>query len=103
MKKLMFLSVLVLAGCNKVGAPADPLHAAARQTCVGVIESRAIDPKTVDYLDDPVFATNAKGQIDVSIKFSAKNEIGKASTMLAKCTVSADGKSLVEIAVKDSR
>ena len=106
MKKLMFLSalsVIALAGCDKVSAPADPLHAAARQTCVGVIESRAINPKTIAYIDDPVFAPNAKGQIEVTLKFSAKNEIGKASTMLAKCTVSADGKSLVEIAVKDSR
>lgn len=106
MKKLIYLSALTataLAGCDKVSAPADPLHAAARQTCVRTIESRAINAKTLSYIDDPVIAPNAKGQLEVTLKFSAKNEIGKASTMLAKCTVSADGKSLVEIAVKDSR
>lgn len=104
MKKLMLLLAVALAGCGKPSGPTDPLHAAARQTCTNTIESRAINPKSISYIgDDPVVVTNAKGQLEASIQFSAKNEIGKASTMTARCTVSADGKSLVDIAVKTIR
>ena len=104
MKSLMVLLALALAACGKVGAPADPLDAAARRTCMNTIESRAVNRDSLAYLENDTPAVkNAKGQLELSIKFSAKDEIGKASTMLARCIVSADGKTLAEIAVKDSR
>ena len=104
MKKLMLLLAIAVTACGKTAAPVSPLDAAARRTCMDTIESRAIDRKTVAYSsDDPAVAKDPKGQLVVSIKFSAKNEIGMASTMQAKCTVSPDGKSLVDIAVKEGR
>ena len=104
MKKLMFMLALALAGCSKTAAPLSPLEAAARQTCTSTIESRAVNRNSISYLgDDPAIAKSANGQLDVTVKFSAKNEIGIASTMTAKCSVSADGKSLVAIAVKEGR
>ena len=104
MKKLMFLAAIVLAGCGKTGAPASPLDAAARRTCMDTIESRAINSKSVSYTnEDPAIAKDAKGQLQVSIDFSAKNEIGMASRMVAKCVVTPDGKTLVDIAVKETR
>ena len=104
MKVLIFLAVAVLAGCGKTGPSASPLDAAARQTCMDTIESRAINRKSVDDTDrDPAIAEDAKGQLLVSIDFSAKNEIGMASRMVAKCVVSSDGKTLVDIAVKETR
>ena len=103
MKKLLFLCALALAGCSKSSAPASPLDTAARRTCMDTIEARAINRNSVAYRsDDPAVSKDAKGQLAVSIKFSAKNEIGMATTMVAKCTVSADGKTLVDIAVKES-
>lgn len=104
MKKLMFLAVFVLAGCGKTDSPASPQDAAARRTCMDTIESRATNKKSVDYTDkDPAITKDANGQLLVSIGFSAKNEIGMASRMVATCVVSADGKTLVDIAVKDTR
>ena len=104
MKSLMVLCALSLAACGKIGAPADPLDAAARRTCMNTIESRAVNPKSLSYIENETPAVkNAKGQLELSIKFSAKNEIGKASTMLARCIVSPDGKTLANIMVKDSR
>lgn len=102
MKTLMVLCALVLAGCGKTAPPLGPLDAAARKTCTDTIESRATNRSSVHYIgEDPAVAKNARGELEASVKFSAKNEIGIASTMLAKCTVSADGKTLVNIAVKD--
>ncbi|RJG11756.1 hypothetical protein D3872_18115 [Massilia cavernae] len=71
---------------------------------MNTIESRATNPKSISYIsnDTPV-AKDAQGQLVVSIKFSAKNEMNMASTLQAKCTVSPDGKSLVDIAVSESR
>ena len=104
MKKVMFLLVLAVAGCGKSAAPLSPLDAAARKACTDTIESRAVNRNSISYLGvDPAIAKNASGQLDVSVKFSAKNEIGGASTMTARCTVSADGKTLVDIAVKEGR
>jgi hypothetical protein len=104
MKNAIILFAVALAACGKSAAPISPLDAAARRTCMDTIESRAIDRKTVSYTsDDPAVVKDAKGQLGVSIKFSAKNEIGMASTMIAKCTVSPDGKTLVDIAVKETR
>lgn len=101
MKKLMLLLAIALAGCGKSAAPLSPLDAAARRTCMDTIESRAINRSSVAYRsDDPAVSKDAKGQLEVSIKFSAKDEIGKASTMQAKCIVSPDGKTLLTIAVK---
>ena len=104
MKKVMFLLVLAVAGCGKTSAPLSPLDAAARKVCTDIIESRAINGNSIAYLDqDPAIAKNASGQLAVTVKFSAKNEIGAASTMTARCTVSPDGKTLVDVAVKEGR
>lgn len=101
MKKLMFLAAIVLAGCGKTGTSASPLDEAARRTCMDTIESRAINSKSVSYRnEDPAITKDPKGQLQVSIAFSAKNEIGMATQMVAKCVVSPDGKTLVDIAVK---
>jgi hypothetical protein len=102
----MLLAVLALGACGKSQTPADPLHAAAAQTCKNTIEARAVNRKTLDYRSvdvTPAPAPAAKGQLNVAIDFSAKNEIGMASAMLANCTVSADGKTLVAINVKEGR
>jgi hypothetical protein len=98
----LLLAVLTLAACGKSQTPSDPLHAAAVRTCKDIIEVRAVNRKTLDYRTVDV-APAANGQLAASINFSAKNEIGIASTMLARCVTSADGKTLVEITVKDSR
>ena len=104
MKSLMVLLAMSLAACGKTSAPADPLDAAARRTCMDTIESRAVNRSSLAYLENDTPAVkNAKGQLELYIKFSAKDEIGKASTMLARCVVSPDAKTLVDIAVKDSR
>ena len=107
MKNLILIAaVLALAGCEKVITPADPLHEAARRTCKNNIESRATNPKTINYLSTnathPVTKT-AKGELAFSLRFSARNEIGSPSTLLANCVVSGDGKTLVGITVKDTR
>lgn len=104
MKKLMLLAVVALAGCGKGGESLSPLETAARRTCMDTIESRATNAKSVNYTNkDPAIIKDAKGQLQVSIDFSAKNEIGMASRMVANCLVSADGKTLVDIAVKENR
>lgn len=104
MKKLILIAAIVLTACGKTAAPVNPLDAAARRTCMDTIEARATNRSSISYLSDDVpVAKNAKGQLDVSIKFSAKNELGMASTLLARCTVSADAKTLLDIAVKESR
>jgi hypothetical protein len=104
MKKLILIAAIVLTACEKTAAPVNPLDAAARRTCMDTIEARATNRSSISYLsDDAPVAKNAKGQLDVSIKFSAKNELGMASTLLARCTVSADAKTLLDIAVKESR
>ncbi len=94
----LMAAVFGLAACDKAQAPSDPLHAVALQTCKGNIESRAINRKTVNYLATSV-APEA-GKLVASLTFSAKNEIGSASTMVARCVTSADGKTLVDILVK---
>ena len=105
MKKLMLLlPVLLMAACGKTQAPDNPVDAAVRRTCMNTIESRAINRKSISYQSDdgrPPVTRNGKGNLEVSIKFSAKNEIGLASSLMAKCSVSPDGKSLAEIAVTD--
>jgi hypothetical protein len=106
MKKVMILIAMVtaLAGCDKSAAPVSPLDAAARRTCMDTIESRATNAKSVSYHnDDPAVAKDAQGQLDVSITFSAKNEMGMASRMVAQCLVSPDGKTLLNIAVQEKR
>jgi hypothetical protein len=106
MKKLVIVAVLALGACGKTAAPLSPLDVAARRTCMDVIESRAVSRESVTYLNDGASQAATKrpdGQLSVAVKFSAKNEIGMASTLLATCVVSADGKKLVDIAVKDSR
>lgn len=101
MKYLTLLpAMLVLAACGKSQTPADPLHAAAVRTCKDTIEARAVNRKTLDYRSVSVAPAPAPaGQLIATIDFSAKNEIGIATTMLARCVTSADGKSLVEIGV----
>ncbi len=93
----LLLAVSTLAACEKTQAPSDPLHAAAVNTCKATIESRAVNRKTLDYLS--VDVKPGTGQLVATIDFSAKNEIGMASRMLARCVTSADGKSVVDIAV----
>ena len=97
MKKLAILMSVALAACGKAASPADPFHPAAITTCKSTIESRAVNRNSSTYIanDTPV-SKDAKGQLNVSLKFSAKNEIGMASTMQAQCVVSPDGKSLRE-------
>jgi hypothetical protein len=104
MKNILLLSAILLTACGKTAAPVDPLHAAAQRTCMNTIESRAVNRNSVSYTgDNPAVTKDAKGQLEVSIKFSAKNEIGMASSMQARCLVSPDGKTLVDIAVKEGR
>jgi hypothetical protein len=43
----------------------------------------------------------ARQQLDLTLKFSAKNEQGMASNLIARCVVSADGKKLVNIDVRE--
>lgn len=104
MKKLAILFSVALVACGKAGAPADPLHEAAIATCKSTIESRAVNRNSISYIsnDTPV-SKDAKGQLNVPIKFSAKNEFGMASTMQAQCVVSPDGKSLVDISAREIR
>ena len=104
MKTRMFLCAIALVGCGKLAAPVDPAEAAARSTCMATIESRAINRNSVSYSANATHAVkNAKGQIEIDLRFSAKNEIGMASTMFAHCVVSPDGKTLRDIAVKEPR
>ncbi len=106
MKNHLYLLALVLtvAGCSEKAAPLSALDQTARQTCMSVIEARAVNRKSISYLGDVVAPVkDAKGQLTVLLKFSAKNEIGMASTMVAQCLVSADGKSMVDIVVKEGR
>lgn len=106
MNKLTLLPIiLALAACGKTAVADTPLEAAARRTCMDTIEARATNAKSIVYLTDspnPV-TPGAGGQLAVPVKFSAKNELGSAVTMQASCKVSADGKTLVDIAVKESR
>jgi starvation-inducible outer membrane lipoprotein len=95
---LLAVSVLALAGCDKVRAPRDPLHAAAIATCKAVIEGRAINKKTVSYRT--VDVSPVAGGLNVAINFSAKNEIGSAAFMLANCVTTPDGKAMTGITVK---
>lgn len=99
------LLALALTACGKPEAPANPVDAAARRTCMDTIESRATNRKSISYTDDApaVARQKANGQLDVTLKFSAKNESGLASFLVAQCVVSPDGKTLVGIQVKDSR
>ncbi len=106
MKTTSLLFILLgLAACSKSGPADTPAEAAARRTCMDTIESRATNKKSISYLgpETAVGHTKPNGHLDVAIKFSAKNEIGMASTVLANCTVSADGKTLVDIQTRDSR
>jgi hypothetical protein len=107
MKTLTPLFLLIaLAGCGKPDAPVNPADAVARRTCMDTIEARATNRKSISYQDadaTPVGRIGPNGELDVAIKFSAKNELGMASNLRATCRVSADGKTLIDINVKDSR
>ena len=101
MKRLiLLLAVLTLAACGKAQTPADPLHAAAVRTCKDTIEGRAVNRNTVDYHSVTVApAAGPGGKLLATIDFSAKNEIGMATSMQARCVTSADGKALLDIGV----
>lgn len=79
--------MLALLACGKPAVADTPLEAAARRTCMDTIEARATNRKSIAYLSDtPTPVTHgAAGQMDVPVKFSAKNEAGSAVTMLASC------------------
>ena len=96
--------LLALAACAKT-TPDTPQEAQARQTCKSTIEARATKPESISYPGEALAVGHSKpnGQLDVTIHVSAKNEIGMASALVANCVVSADGKTLVEIQVKDKR
>lgn len=101
----LLLLALVLTACGKTEAPANPVDAVARRTCMDTIEARATNPKSIAYAKDEQAVGRSKpdGKLDVIIKFSAKNELGIASSLVASCVVSADGKTLADIQVKDGR
>ncbi len=104
MKTLMVLTALALVACDKAATPLDPLQTSARRTCMDTIEARAVNRSSVSYsADNPAPTKDGQGQLQVALKFSAKNEIGGASSMLAQCLVSADGKTLVSINVTEPR
>ncbi|MCY0914207.1 hypothetical protein [Massilia antarctica] len=106
MKKLSLLPMMfALAACGKPAVAENPLDAAARRTCMDTIAARATNSKSISYdTDAPSPVTHgANGQLEVPLKFSAKNEMNIASTMQARCVVSSDGKTLAGITVKDSR
>lgn len=99
----LILLASALTACSQQ-TPSNPLDAVARRTCMDTIEARATNRTSVAYGDEqPVGRTKANGQLDVKIKFSAKNEIGMASHIIANCVISADGKSLVTILTKEGR
>ncbi len=105
MKHVLPLCILLaLAACAKTTSDT-PQEAAARQTCKSTIEGRATKPESVSYPGEqlPVGHSKPNGQLDVTIHVSAKNEIGMASPLVATCVVSADGKTLVDIQVKNTR
>ena len=99
------LLLLTVGACSKAPTPASPLDTAARRTCMDTIESRAVNRNSIAYdtKDEGPVVHQASGELELTIKFSAKNEIGSASSLQAQCRVSADGKKLVDIKVKDSR
>lgn len=105
MKYAPLLLALVLTACGKTEAPANPVDAVARRTCMDTIEARATNPKSIAYAKDEQAVGRSKpdGKLDVTVKFSAKNELGIASSLVASCVVSADGKTLADIQVKDGR
>ncbi len=106
MNKLVLLSLLALSACSKNAIPDSPLEAAARQTCKATIEARAINKNSIAYLSDDTSSAVTKaanGQLTLTLKFSAKNEQGMASSLVARCTVSDDGKKMIDIAVKEGR
>jgi hypothetical protein len=99
----LILLALALTACSKQ-ANENPLDSVARRTCMDTIESRATNRDSVAYSDAmPVGRSKPNGQMDVTVKFSAKNEIGMASQIIANCVVSADGKTLVSIVTKAGR
>lgn len=99
----LILAALLLSACSKQDT-VNPLDSAARRTCMDTIESRATNRSSVAYGDEaPVGRTKPNGQLDVTVKFSAKNEIGMASHIIASCVVSADGKTLISIATREGR
>jgi hypothetical protein len=98
MKYLLLIpTIIALTACGKSTTPADPLHAMAVDTCKATIASRATNIRTLNYRS--VDVKPGQGQLIVSIDFSAANEVGLTSSMLARCVTSADGKALVDIAV----
>ena len=105
MKKLLFLSLIALAGCSKTGTTDSPLDVAARRTCMDTIESRAINKNSISYHSEDNKPVNkaSDGKLDMTLKFSAKNEQGMASNLIARCVVSADGKTLINIDVREGR
>lgn len=101
------VATLLTSGCGKSGAPSvDPIETVARHACMDAIENAATNKSSVEFhsfTSPPVVRKIANGQLDVFIKFSAKNAFGSESTSIARCVLSGDGKSLVEFNVQDSR
>jgi len=105
MNKVFLLSLICLAGCGKLSAADSPLESAARRTCMDTIESRAVNKNSISYNTDHKSRVNiaSDGKLDLTLKFSAKSEQGMASSLVARCVVSADGKKLVDIDVREGR
>lgn len=106
MRKITVLAAIAIAlvGCSKSAPTETPVEAAARKVCMNTIESRATNPKSISYIaNDAPITKDAAGKLGVTIKFSAKNEMNASSTMLANCTVSADGNTLDGIVVTETR
>ena len=78
----------------------------ATHTCWDAIEESATNRSSVEFhsfTSPPVVRRITNSQLEVFVKFSAKNGFGSESTSIARCVVSADGATLVEITAQDSR
>jgi hypothetical protein len=78
---------------------------AAQNLCMDTIENAATNRSSINYhsfTSPPVVRKITEGRLDVFVKFSAKNSFGSESTLIARCILAGDGKTLLEFNVHDS-